>query len=170
MKFLIRSLASPLVYRINCVNLPLGSSIFFLTNSFNTDIKYVYSREFPSNGSKSTCSVDCSFTNFYNISVTLFCGPVTGSFCSLLSSHWRLSSLRYTFCTLEEWMTLSSSPLLQLGYRLLILLLESASDITTYFLRIRKMTDPFFLTITPTRISPSHIPPWISSWYNCQIR
>ena len=132
MKFLIRSLTSPLVYWINCVNLTLGSSIFF--SSFqsvflNIDIKCVYSRLFPSNGSKSTCGAECSFTNLHSISM-LFFGPTTGSFCILLSSYQWLSSLNYIFYAQEDWLTPPSSPLLQLGYNFLIFLLESASDIT----------------------------------------
>ena len=128
MKFLIRSLASPLIYWINCINLPLGSSIFFSNYSLNIDINYVYSRGFPSNGSKSTCGAYCSFTNLHKISAVLFCGPAAGSFCILLSSQWQFYSLRCTLCALE-WMTISSSPLLQLGYDFFIFLLESASGI-----------------------------------------
>ena len=84
MKFLIRSLASLVVYWINHGNLPLASSIFFSTDTLNIDVKYVYSRGVPSNGCKSTCGADCSFTNLRNISVMLFCSPATGSFCIML--------------------------------------------------------------------------------------
>ena len=71
--FLVRSLVSPLLYWINCVNLPVGSSVYILTDSLNIDIKYVYSRVYPSNGFKSTCGADCSFTNLLNFANLLFC-------------------------------------------------------------------------------------------------
>ena len=93
MEFLIRSLASPLVYWINCVNLSLESSIFFLNDSLNVDMKYIYSRGFLSNGSKSTCGADCPSTNF------LCCSPATGYFCALLSSQLPLSMLKFTLRT-----------------------------------------------------------------------
>ena len=61
------------------------------------------------------------------ISVVLFCSPVTGSFCILLSLQWPWRSLKYTLYALVERLTLSSSPLLQLGYNFFIFLLELAS-------------------------------------------
>ena len=39
--------------------------------------------------------------------------------------------VEYTLCALEEWLTPSSSPLLQLGYDFLIFLLDSTSNIIT---------------------------------------
>ena len=89
MKLLIRSLVSPLVYWINRVNLHLGSSIFFPTHSLNIGIKYIYSIGLPSNGSKSTCTADCSFTNLQNICFILSCSRTSGSFCTSLSLQWR---------------------------------------------------------------------------------
>ena len=70
-KFLKNSSGSPLVYLMSYVSLLLGSSIFFSTDSWKIDMKYVKSSRFPSNGSIWTCSVDCSCTNSDSISAAL---------------------------------------------------------------------------------------------------
>ena len=53
------------------INLPLRSSIFFSTDSWNIHMKYVKSNGSPSNGSISTCGADCSRTIFESIFAAL---------------------------------------------------------------------------------------------------
>ena len=114
MKFLIRSFASPLVYWINWVNLPFGSSIFFLTHSLNIDIS-MYIQEGSHQIAPNPFAV-----------LTALLPTCATSVVMLWPSKWIFLCL--------------------VVFALIIVFIE------IYSLRTGRMTDPFFITITPTRI------------------
>ena len=96
MKRLISSRGSPRVYFMGQVILPLESSIFSSTDSWNIDMKYIKPRVFPP-----IISFNCSRTNFDSISSTLSFSCT--DFCCLLmlvlgSSFWFSSVASFVLC------------------------------------------------------------------------
>ena len=66
------------MHLINLVNLPIGSSIFFFTDSVNIERKYAKFNGFPSKSSIVTCRVACSLTSAQRKSATFpFSEPCT---------------------------------------------------------------------------------------------
>ena len=63
MKCFTNSPASPVMHLIRLINLPIESSILFLTDSVNIEKKYATFNGLPSKGSIVTCGAVCSLTS-----------------------------------------------------------------------------------------------------------